>query len=274
MLMLARTPALAAAIENELPADAALTAVPGHGALLACAGKTHPALVLLEWPADADNGWPAFVAELREHIGAKVPIVAVCRLSPDSARFLKDSALLGVSEALLPDRENVGLLVRAILNDRTGVRAELVVLRLTLSIVPRSGHPMLRAILAEEFRPCNVKTVAARMGHDRSKLEKDLRLAGGPKPKTVVALCTVGVAVVLLRSTPKSIAEVAKFIGSPRPGRFRDFVRAHTGLDPEAIRADGPELSAEEYLRTLACFAAPAPRLVRRGGRRAGGRIR
>lgn len=130
-------------------------------------------------------------------------------------------------------------------HDALGLMAKVCLLRFAaeVSTSPGSGAPahpaLVRAFEALEANPIKFNTahaLAACCGVSVSRLRQIFREAGHESPSAIIWRLKVEHAVQMIRSTGRTLGEIAELSGFTNPFHLSRSVKNHTGQSPKEIR--------------------------------------
>ena len=154
---------------------------------------------------------------------------------------------------LLADCKQVGLLIRTIMNDASGVLAGAVATLTLSAALPAECQTLLNVTIGSGFIAGSVKECAACLGRDRGTLGRGLKHL--PKVRMtagdVVDLVKATYAVAAILTNGQSCASIARAVRFRRNDSLRDLLMRVFGLTPEHLTSLAPGVNVERQLRQL-----------------------
>ena len=181
----------------------------------------------------------------------RMGIVAVLRVSVDSARFLGDWVRAGVDEVLFAS-ETVSLeTMRCLLSAVRSRHAREASWEPLRSVLPREAWPFLEHCLRHADRPIRVGDLAIHFDLERTTLAARLGRLGLPPARTLIAWSRALALIDVLDREPVSIGELAERLHFANDAKVRQLTRRLVGCSPRAILTRGGAEWLRERFRAL-----------------------
>lgn len=181
-----------------------------------------------------------------------VPMVAYCRLGPESSEIILEFCRAGGDGLILQGYDDAALVLRrTVATSDAGHRAVNVMGRLSGGL-PLLLEPVVREALKQLGPELSVSRLAAGLGKCRRSLTDLMARHNLPSPGVVIAWVRIIAAAQLLDDMPgRRIADVARAVGIGSEATFRAVIRRHLGLTPQDIRHLGTACIMERFLAVL-----------------------
>ena len=156
-----------------------------------------------------------------------------------------------VTAAILSEGEQVGFMLRMILNDPFGHIATAIAYQVVAEVVPDDVHRILLEVLAGGMHVTSVGQLATALQRSRSAMDRQSTRSHAPAPTDVLALAKASYAVVMARSTAVTLGALAHVVGFSKGASLAALIERTFSRTFEQVRTASPEMSPEVYLRSL-----------------------
>jgi AraC-like DNA-binding protein len=242
---------------------ARLRACESQAELLAACRVTDVELVILPWRDPAGESVATTVAAIRAS-RRRPPVRIYVERSAECLHALVPLVRAGAGGVIVRDIDDDAIGLRRLLDTSSLARATEAAARAVEHVISERHQPLFVLCLEHVLEPLSAIEAASRLGVSRRTLSAWARSAGARGMRSLASKCRVLVAVELIRTSPKSLEQVAHDLQFASSAHLHNTNRRYAGCAPrESVALD----AAEWCRRLFATRVAPALVSVRSAGK-------
>lgn len=212
----------------------------------------EPDLIVLDL-RNVDPGQAiAELVEFRKRFTVDRRVIAIVASNPTGAAVVSSTQEADV-DFILDERVDIGMVIRAIANDRSTTACAAMALLALQKVQRPVAQSVSCTVLGSGCVVCSAHRIAHALGMSESTLRSHLIHEGSPLPLAVIRLSSCVYALALARRTRCKVDAIRHFAGIDGDDAFRSWSIAMLGGSVRELAMKWPQLSLQAFLsRALA----------------------
>lgn len=191
------------------------------------------------------------VGHVRAEVDDSVLVIGIATLGSERERRTVNITAGIADGVILADREDVGVVLRSLANDRSGTGAYAEAYSLLRTQPGDLDHGILGDVLGSGCAISSVKQLAAHRRCDRGTLLRECRRNGTRSPNDTIELAQAVSAVLLFTAGRKPAGAAAKLVGLEKPDSLAMLVERTFGCPLAWFRHESMTRAPTEVLGAL-----------------------